>query len=279
MARWVLLCVMSMVACGGKDSAKRAQQQLDALQKKKEADAKAAKEKENAGPVVPKVVELPAPYDAKVVIQPDGPCPEGTWALLPGPAPGATPEAKKSNEAARKGLADGLKASPVMIKMRVPQVSLSAFDAPKGQFVITVPATIDCVDPTTKQRVALTWGEAKAGLPPASAAKEGSESMQHVWQAPPVTFFLPMKTQAEAKAFEMGNRVGLSARVVVRLGRAEVDRKVKKVAKVQEKAHGEMLSFGGGSEDWGAGPLIRSTLVALRVATGGEKEQLFELRP
>ena len=86
----------------------------------------------------------------------------------------------------------------------------------------------------------------------------------------------PPGNEELAKAWGDGNRFGLSARVGFALGKTEIDRKLKRVAKVTEKAAGETISIGGGTEDWGAGRLIRVELLGVRVATDREKKMLFE---
>ena len=253
-----LTLVVTLLACSkGGDSASRATEQLAALKKKQEADAKAKKDKENKlEPLPTEVVRLDPPYDdtQAVVMLPDGPCPEGLWALFPGDAPGATPEEKKANAANRKQVAEAAKARKYLVKLRAPaQVVLSPYDAPNGKFTIDVNGTIDCTDGLG--RIALAWTE---------------------WQAQPSHFDLSIKSLTEAKEFNDKNRFGLSARVAFTLGKVEVDKKVKKVAKVSEKAAGETLSFGGGNEDWGAGRLIHGELLGIRVATDREKKTVVE---
>lgn len=269
------LAALSLFGCPDSAS-KRTQEQLDALQKKKAAAAKADDKPE---PLPTEVLHFDPPYDdtQAVVLTPDGPCPEGFWALFPGDAPGATPEEKKANAANRKSLADGLRAKKFLVKMKGSSVTLSPYDAPKGRFTIDVKGTIDCTD--SMGHVAIAWTDAKAGDPGNSAAKEGSELTQNVWLAPPVTFELPITSLTEAKAFNDGNRFGLSARVGFTLGKVEVDKKLKKVAKVTEQAAGQTLTLGGGMEDWGAGRMVRAELLGIRVATEREKKQLFDQRP
>lgn len=274
------LAALPLLACNDSPS-KRAQDQLDALQKKKAAE-KAAKDSAENGPAAlpTDVIRLDAPYDdtQATVILPDGPCPEGFWALFPGDAPGATPEEKKANAANRKSIAEGLKQKKFLVRMKgVNNVTLSPYDAPKGRFTIDVKGTIDCTD--SMGHVAIAWTDAKAGDPGNSAAKEGSELTQNVWTAPPVTFELPITSLTEAKTFNDQNRFGLSARIAFTLGKAEVDKKMKKVAKVTEQAAGETLTLGGGMEDWGAGRMVRAELLGIRVATDREKKQLFDQRP
>ncbi len=278
--RAVLPLLLAVLSGCPEKSANRTKQQLEALQKKKEDKVRAEKEKEDLAPLPTPTVRLEPPYDelSAVVINGDGPCPDGFWALFPGDAPGATPEEKKLNAQRRPLIVDELKAKSFLVKLRLPQVSLKPYDAAKGTFTVEVIGTIDCQDVTTRQRIAVAWTDAKAGVPP-SGAYEGADVAPNHWLAPPVTFSLPIKTMAEAKEFEQKNRLGISARVAFKVGKGEVDKKLKKVAKVAVEAHGEKLSTGGGVEDWGAGPLVRAELLGLRVATGGEKVQLLELRP
>ncbi|MEW5742743.1 MAG: hypothetical protein AB1938_27755 [Myxococcota bacterium] len=274
----IALGCLGLVACPDSPS-KRTQEQLDALQKKKADAAKAAKEDKPA-PLPTEVLRLDPPYDdtQAVVITPDGPCPEGFWALFPGDVPGATPEEKKANAANKKALAEAARSKKYLIRLKgAGFVTLSPYDAPKGRFTIDVKGTIDCTD--SMGRVAIAWTDAKAGDPGASAAKEGAEVTQNVWMAPPVTFELPITSLAEAKAFNDQNRFGLSARVAFAPGKVEVDKKLKKMPKVTEKAAGETLTLGGGTEDWGAGRLLRVELLGIRVATDRDKKQLFDQRP
>lgn len=272
--------VVTLVACNSGSSSSRATEQLAALKKKQEAEAKAKKEKDNKlEPLPTEVVKLDAPYDdtQATVILPDGPCPDGFWALFPGDVPGATPEEKKANAAKRKELAEAAKAKKYIVKLRAPaQVVLSPYDAPGGKFVIDVHGTIDCTDPLG--RIALAWTAVKAGDPGNSAAKADADFAQNAWIAEPAHFDLFIKSLTEAKEFNDKNRFGLSARVAFGLGKVEVDKKIKKVAKVSEKvaAAGETLSFGGGNEDWGAGRLIHADLLGIRVATDREKKQVVE---
>lgn len=270
----VLSLVVCWSACGSGGS--RTADQLAALQKKKEADAKAKKE-DKLEPIAVEVVKLDPPYDDSqaTVIVPDGPCPEGFWALFQGDVPGADAAEKKANAARRKELAEAARSKKYIVKLRAPaQVVLSPYDAPSGKFTIDVHGTIDCTD--SIGRVAIAWTEAKAGDPGASAAKQGAEVTQNVWTAQPVKFELLIKSLTEAKEFNDKNRFGLSARVGFGLGKVEVDKKSKRTSKVATKAEGESLSFGGGVEDWGAGRLVHAELLGVRVATEREKKQLFE---
>lgn len=269
------LVVTLAVGCSQNPSSRTADQ-LAALQKKKEQEAK-EKKKDKLEPLPTEVIRLDPPYDdmQATVIVPDGPCPDGFWALFGGDAPGATPEEKKANAARRKELAEAARAKKYIVKLRAPaQVVLSPYDAPNGKFTIDVHGTVDCTDPLG--RIALAWSPAKAGDPGNSAAKAEAEFSQNVWMAEPVKFELPIKSLTEAKEFNDKNKFGLSARVAFSLGKVEIDKKVKKVAKVTEKAAGETLSFGGGAEDWGAGRLIKAELIGIRVATDREKKQLAE---
>ncbi len=270
-----LLVVASALSC--KPSGNKVEKQLAELKAKQaaEAQAKADARDKRLNPQV-EAVKLDAPYDdtQATVILPDGPCPEGLWALFGGTAPGDTPAEQKANAAKRGELAAAAKAKQYIVKLRGTPVKLSAYDAPKGKFDVEVAGTIDCTD--SIGRIAIAWTKTRAGDPGNSAGKEGAEVTQNVWLAEPVVFELPMKSLNEAKEWDTANRFGLSARVAFKPGKVEVDKKSKRVAKVTEKAHGETLAFGGGSEDWGAGRMLHADVLGIRVATQGEKTQLFE---
>jgi hypothetical protein len=269
---------LALVACQGQDAAaKRAKEKL----KQAEAD-KAEKQKKDAEadakrflPKESETVKLGSPWDDGKLIASEGACPEGIWALFKGDAPGADKAEKKANEAKRAELVKDLKAQTFMVKLRAPDgVKLKDFDPPKGEFPLEVQGDIECTD--SFGHVAITWTQAKAGNPGNSAAKQDADITQNYWMAPAVTFAIPMKSMSEAKEWKNKNAIGLSARVIFKLGKVEVDRKLHKVAKVTEKAQGETISIGGGTEDWGAGRLVRVELIGLRVASDHEKNQLFE---
>ena len=214
--------VVTLFACSsGGGGGSRASDQLAALKKKQEADLKAKKDKaEKLEPLPTEVNKLDAPYDDKqaAVILPDGPCPEGFWALFPGDAPGGSPEEKKANAARRKELAEAARARKYIVKLRAPaQVVLSPYDAPGGKFNIDVHGTIDCTDPLG--RIALAWTDAKAGDPGSSAAKADADFSQNAWIAQPAHFELFIKSLTEAKEFNDKNRFALSARVGFGLGK------------------------------------------------------------
>jgi hypothetical protein len=274
--RWLPVVLLLTAASCTREPSKRTQDQLAALQKKKEAAARAAREGADAlAPLNTDVVRLEAPYDdvPALVVTADGPCPEGLWALFPGPAPGLDAEEKRANEARRAELAAALAARTVVVKLHAPDaVKLAPFDAPRGRFVIEVAGTVDCQD--ASGRIALAWTEAKAVAP----RRDDADVVQRVWQAPPVRFELPMGSLSEAKAFYEANRFTLSARVAFKAGRVEQDKKLVRMGKVSQKALGETIEFGGGAEDWGAGRLLRATLLGVRVATDKERKQLFDQR-
>jgi hypothetical protein len=272
-----MMAAMLIFSCSNGSS--RAQEQLASLQKKKEADAKEKREKRERGFEGPprESVRLPVPYDdsQSVTIVPDGPCPEGLWALFPTVIPGASPAEKKANAAKRAELEAALRKKSYLVKLQGPrQVTLSPHNAAAGKFDIEVQGTVDCTDAIG--RVAIAWSDASAGPPVYSAAKEAADVVENVWQASPVRFEWPMKSISEAKEFADKNRLGLSARVGLTLGKVEIDKKLKKVAKVTEKAEGETLSFGGGTEDWGAGRLVHAQVLGIRVATDLETKMLVE---
>lgn len=271
---WV---VPALLVCACSDPAKKLsdkQKQLDAA-KQKETDRKDGLAKSKT-PVLEEV-KLGPPWEdpGYVELKADRPCPEGFWALFPGEAPGDTKEQKKANQAKRAELAKALREKTYLVKLRgPPNVVLQPFDGPKGVFPLEVLGTIDCTD--AFGRVAIAWTDAKAGDPGASAAKQGAEVTQNIWMAPPLSYTVPMQTAAEAKEFANRHKITISARVVFTLGKAEVDKKLKKIGRVVEKAAGETLTMGGGVEDWGAGRMVRGQLKALRVAIEAEKTPLIE---
>lgn len=267
-----------LLGCTENSSAARAKEQLEALQKKK---AEQAKERDNKPPPpVAPAVKLPPPYDdaQATVVMPDGPCPEGWWALFPGPAPGASAEERAANESRRKDLAKRVGAQQYLVKLRAPtQVKMNPFDAPAGKFEIEVLGTVDCID--AQGRVAIAWTTARAEEAANSAARADAEMTQRMWRAEPLRFDWPVKGLSEAKALYDANRFGLSARIAFTLGPVEVDKKIRAVKKVTEKVGEETLTVGGSSEDWGAGRLVRGQLLGARVASEGESKMLFERLP
>lgn len=277
--RGALLCSVSVFLCACPENrAKRAEKQLADLKAKQEAEKLAKSAEEKLAPVVP-AVQLDPPYDDHTSerLTPDGQCPEGLWALVPGEAPGATPEEKKANAARRAELAKSFEGKKFMYRLRAPhQVVLKPHDAANGVLPIEVLGTVDCTD--SGGHIAIAWTDAKAGMPEASAAKQDADWVQNIWNAPPIAFTLPIKSMSEAKAFQQNNALALTARVVFTFKKGEVDKKLRKVPKVKETAAGETLSFGGGMEDWGAGRLVRAELVGVRVAIDQEKKQIFELK-
>lgn len=278
----LLLCgctlLLGLSGCPGDGSKKMAAKQK-ALDEKKAADKQKADQKDLAA--LPKdVVKLDKPWEdsAYVQLRSDGACPENFWALFGGDVPGATKEEKKANTAKRPELAKALREQTYLVKLRGPdEVKLFPFDATKNEFPVELMGTIDCTD--SIGRVAIAWSAVKAADPGASAAKEGAEVTQNIWMAQPLKFALPMKGMADAKEFEQKNKFGLSARLVFKLGKVEIDKKVKKMAKVMEKAAGETISMGGGVEDWGAGRMVRADGLGVRIASDKEKTTLIEKKP
>ncbi len=262
-----------MALCACESSTERTLRARAALEKKNQEQAEAKKGAKPAAPT------FSAPYndsDAQLVVG-DGPCPAGLWALFPGPAPGADDAEKKANQDKRSELAKAFEGKQFLVKLRPPAVKLSPYDAPKGQFTLEVEGLIDCKD--SAGSIAIAWTETKAVNPPPSAAQEGNDLSQNVWVAKPTSFTIPMVKSDEAATFEKANQYGVSARVVFKFDKVDIDKKLKKVGKVSAEAFGEKLGYGGGVEDWGAGRLVRAKLIALRVAAEQEQKQLFEVKP
>ncbi len=273
------VALLGLTGCPS-DATKKTADKLKALEEHKAAEKQKADQKEMLADLPKDVVRLDPPWEdsSYVLLRADGACPDNFWALFGGEAPGANKEEKKANNAKRAELAKVLRAQTYLVKLRAPdEVKLGAFDATKNEFPLEVIGTIDCTD--SMGHVAIAWSAVKAGDPGASAAKEGAEVTQNIWMAQPMKFTLPMKGMADAKEFDQKNRLGLSARVFFKLGKGEIDKKLKKMAKVVEKAHGETLTIGGGVEDWGAGRMVRAEGVGIRVASEKEKTSLIERKP
>ncbi|MBI3184510.1 MAG: hypothetical protein HYZ28_20430 [Myxococcales bacterium] len=272
-ARILSRCALvALVLAGCSDSKKRAEQRQRAIEEQR-AQLKGAKEEKGAGK--PEPVKLEAFWDdpGYLRLSSDGACPEGVWALFPGNVPGEDATEKKANEGRRGELASKLKASTALVKLHSPmEVKLHDFDAPKGSFPIEIAGSVDCTD--SFGHLTLAWAPAKAVIPANSAAKQGAEVQQNLWQVEPLSYHLPMSTQAEAKEFRDKHRFDLTARLVLRLGKSRVDKKMFRTSKVTQ---GD-ISLGGGLEDWGAGRLIQAEVLGLRLATDFEKKPLIENR-
>ncbi len=264
----VALSVVLLFGCG--DSKKRMEERQKALAAAREAEAK--RQDEGAPAKAPEVRLEPFWDDPSYVrITPDGPCPDGFWALFPGGAPGDTAEEKKQNAAKRGELAAKLRAATYVVRLRPPEgVKMLDFDAPKGEIPIQVAGTVDCKD--SFGNVAIAWNDAKAITPGNSAAKQDAEVAQNIWQATPTRLAIPMKTASDAADYLAKNRFGVEARVVFTLGKVDVDRKIFKTTRVTS---GD-IALGGGAEDWGAGRLVRVERHGLRVATEQGRTALVE---
>lgn len=272
-SRWTLAALVLGLA-GCKDADERIQEKQKALE-----EARAAQRSEaapaQAAEASPEPVTLDAFWDdaGYLKLRGDAPCPEGIWALFPKDVPGDSPEEKKANAAKRAEWASKLKEATVLVKLRAPkEVKLGDYDAPKGKFPLEVAGSIDCTD--SFGRLTIAWTSAKAITPGNSAAKDGAEVQQNIWHSEPTLYTLPMRSMAEAKEFRDKHRFDLHARLVLKLGRPQVDKKMFKTSKVSE---GE-ISLGGGWEDWGAGRMIRAEVQGIRISTDREKTALIEKR-
>ncbi|MHB8875991.1 MAG: hypothetical protein ACYC8T_20065 [Myxococcaceae bacterium] len=268
-----VLTAFALTAC--KDQKQVAEERQKALEAAKAAQkaAEDAKDKPAAGSKSSKV-QLDAFWDdsAYVRVSADGQCPDGMWALFPGDAPGDGEE-KKANAAKRPELAKKLRDSTFVLHLKTPSnVTLKDYDAPKGVFPLEVVGTIDCVD--SIGRIAIAWTAAKANVPGNSAAKQGAEVAQAIWQADSTRYSFPIKSQSEAKEFLNSHRFDINARLVFKLGKADVHKKMFKTTKVTS---GE-VTLGGGMEDWGAGRMVVAEIQGVRISTDHEKTALIESR-
>src|SRR5262245_33140049 len=114
---------ITSVACQGEEAAaKRAAQRLQRAQaqkaekKKRTADLDAQRQKARQGEP-----RLGAPWDDAKILLPDGPCPVGAWAFLPGVPPGPDTGDKRDTEASRASWVSELKDEVFMVKLRGPE--------------------------------------------------------------------------------------------------------------------------------------------------------------
>jgi hypothetical protein len=276
----IFAATAALMFVGCKNSKSKVEEKQKKLEEEKAQVQTAQEEKVKAeAPPKPEPVKLDAFWEEEqnVKLLPDQPCPEGTWALFAGAAPGDNDAEKKANAAKRGELAKKLREQTYMTKLKAPtDVKLEDFDAPKGYFPLNVTGSIDCTD--SFGHVTIAWTPAKPFNPGTSAAKVGAEVSQNIWQADRLDYTLPMKSMAEAKEWKEKHQFDLSTRVVFKFGKTDVDRKMFKTTKVTTKIPDGELSLGGGNEDWGAGRLIRAELLGIRVATDHEKTPLVERR-
>ncbi|MFL5320724.1 MAG: hypothetical protein ACJ790_13770 [Myxococcaceae bacterium] len=257
----VAVASLLLLSCkSGEDKAKERQEKLET----QKAEYKAAQAKGDA----PKTDTAPKdPYwddPSLIEISDEGKCPEGIWALFPGSAPGADAAEKKANESKRAELAKSLREKSFTLKLRTGRgVELQDYNAAKGFYPVEVKTSVDCKD--SAGTVTIAVGDAKAQTPPNSAAKEGAGQTMRIWWSPPAEFTVPMKSMSDAKAWKDKNLLGLEARYVFKLGKAEIDRKAVKVEKHVEKTSVGDIKIGGGSEDWGAGRMVRGDVEKMRL--------------
>jgi hypothetical protein len=271
----LVVAAPALLGCPTESAQKRMEDKIASAQKtleKAKTDRRAKEEAAMApAPVAPVVLDTYWDSPEYTALISDAPCPPDFWALFPGEAPGANKEEKKANNAKRAPLAKALREKTYVVKLKGPaQVTLQPFDPPTGHFPLEVLGTIDCTD--AFGHVAIAWSAAKAITPGNSAAKQDADVTQRIWQADPLKYALPMKSMVEAKDYADKYKGGFSARIVVKLGKVDVDKKVIKTEKVTDKD----ITIGGGMEDWGAGRLMRTELQGIRIAVDREKTPVLE---
>jgi hypothetical protein len=186
-------------------------------------------------------------------------CPEGLWAIFPGPAPGGDTDTRAANEAKRAELAKQLRERRFVARMRGPgEIKLKEYDAPKGHFPLELKGIIDCDD--SIGRIAIAFTAPKAIEPPPSALGGGA-IRQSIWDAPAQQFTYPVQSMSEAKEFKNKHQFGMEAYVIFKLGSTDVHKKLVKVPKV---TRGE-VSIGGSTDDFGAGRMVRGEVEATRI--------------
>jgi len=209
-----------------------------------------------------------------VHIRDEARCPLALWPLFPGKAPGADAAEQKKNEADRKELAAALRQKTFVVHLIGPSyVTIGDYDSAKGQVTLSVAGEVDCTDDAG--RVTFAFGKPEAQPP------EGRDFGQYVWTAEPLTYPHPVK-MSESRTFQNENRLGLEARVVFALGKAEVHKKlVRNEISAEERAERKKHDIPddtGGMEDWGAGRLLKTRILGVRVASGGGHKELVMSR-
>lgn len=189
------------------------------------------------------------------------PCPEGLGSLFP------TPGAPRDDETVARLRA----ATYVSVLSHGNGVTVRQYNPKKKVLTVEIEGVVECFDSSGLLTVA--WGEpAKPYRQPGGDEEEEEEAVaQSVWRARPLRLFVPFPSAAEAKRFAQKDGLGLDARLVYRLGKVDVDSKVKKAPPTEE---------GGapGALDWGAGRLVHVDVLGLRLAVDHEKTALIENR-
>lgn len=199
------------------------------------------------------------------------PCPEGLWAIFPGPAPGEG-EQQAANEANRATLAQAARQKTYVTKFSLPNgVALQDYVAKKRALPVELEGLVECIDGLGV--VSIAWGEPTRVLrPPKDADEEEVPTQQAVWRAKPVYFSLPMSGPKEVEEFKSKHGVDLDARVVFRLTEVELDKAVQKTLKAYRPDAGEEME----DVDWGAGRLVHAQVLGIRLGTDHEKTALWE---
>jgi hypothetical protein len=269
-----LAATFALGFAGCSDPAKTVEERQRALD-----EARVAAEKERAATpeARPASAEGPKhPYwddPSSLVIRHEKACPENLWALFSGPAPGSDDEEKKRNEARRKELAEELRGRTFIARLRGPsEVKLGEYNAAKGRYPVEVKSVLDCED--SLGRVAIALGEAKAVDMPKSAMPGSSSIVQAMWDGPARIFAMPFESQADAKSFGDKHRFGMEAYVSFRVGKTDVHKKLVKVP----KASGGGITIGGGTDDFGAGRILRAEVQAVRLAANPGPVVLIDTR-
>ena len=275
-ARGTSIALLALLALGSGCTDNKTK--MREAQKRRDAEKKAQEEKEAARlkALTPRVdrAQLGTFWDDPSFqkISLGRPCPEGLWSLFPG-APGEGGEQER-NEGKREELLQKMKeATFVVLLSHGNGVSMRKYNAKKKTLTVEVDGLVECYDGLGLLSVA--WGEpAKPFRPPAPDDDEEDLTPQAVWRAQPLLFPLKFATAAEAKKFRDGPGLGLETRLVFKLGKVDVDKKVKKGSMPLPDAGGVDQTV-----DWGAGRLVHVEMLGVRVGTDFEKTLVAEKRP
>lgn len=262
----VLGVLLSLTGCKSSSDRMKERQKARDAEKKAQEDAAEAKRKA-AEPKADwaKLDEFWEPPGA-VKIASGRPCPEGLWALFPA-TPGEGAE-QAANEAKRAALLEKVMGQTYVVQLRHNQgVEFKKYNAKKKTMSVEVEGLVECFDGAGLLSVA--WGDPAKPYRPKGEEEEDGNPPQSVWRARPLLFPLPFDSAAEAKAFTEKDGLGVIARLVFTLGKADVDSKFQKTV----KPNGEE---GEDNLDWGAGRLVRVKLIGVRISSDFEKNALTE---
>lgn len=186
-------------------------------------------------------------------------CPDNFWAVLKVPAPGEDEFERKPNEAKRAELAKSIRATTYVAELS--EFELSEYDFKKQQFVLSVNSVFSCkVYGIIYTSVALAPAKVKqdrTGLGPGDDSVAG----RFEWKAEPLRFALKVP-EAQAKRFRDDDPVTVEV-----------------AFKVVGADENKVILRNEFKEDVGAGPVVKTTVLGVRVGTVDDKPPFVDTLP